>query len=407
MAKNPATAFKLMTDLAPAVTSKARAEAAKIQKLIDAQGGGFQLQPWDWDFYSEQVRKAEYDLDESQVKPYFELEHVLQRRRLLRREQAVRPDVQGAQGPARVSSRRSRVRGLRRRTASRWPSTTLDLYARPNKSGGAWMDSFVDQSALLGTHPVVVQRHQLHQAGPGTAGAAVVRRREHALPRVRPRAARHVRRTSQYPTFTGTTVPRDFVRVPVAVQRALGARADRARQLRQALPDRRADAAGAGRQDQEVVDVQPRLRDDRVSGSRRCWTWPGTRCPPAARRRTSNAFEAAALKKYGVTVPQVPPRYHTTYFSHTWGGGYSAGYYAYLWSDVIDEDAWFWFKEHGGLTRENGKRFHDMVLSRGGSTGRRRDVPRLPRPRRHGGRAGGGEGVEVGRFTSRESRPSP
>jgi peptidyl-dipeptidase Dcp len=364
MAKNSATAFKLMNDLAPAVTNKARAEAAKIQKLIDAQGGGFQLQPWDWDFYSEQVRKAEYELDESQVKPYFELEHVLrdgvffaanklygltfkERKDLPKYHPDVRTyEVFDADGKSLAIY-------------------YLDLYTRPNKSGGAWEDSFVDQSALLGKHPVVVNVTNFTKPAPGQPAllsfdnvGTIFHEFGHAL--------HGMMSNVQYPTFSGTAVPRDFGEVPSqfnehwALEPTVLANYAKHYQtgapMPQALVDRIKKSSTFNLGYGTLEYLESALLD---------MAWHSE--PAGSTPKDVEAFEAATLKKYGVAVPQVPPRYHTTYFSHTWGGGYSAGYYAYLWSDVIDEDAWAWFKEHGGLTRENGKRFHDMVLSRGGS----------------------------------------
>jgi peptidyl-dipeptidase Dcp len=364
MAKNPATAFKLMTDLAPAVTKKARAEAAKIQQLIAAQNGGFQLQPWDWDFYSEQVRKAEYDLDESQVKPYFELEHVLrdgvffaanklygltfkERKDLPKYHPDVRTyEVFDADGKSMAIY-------------------YLDLYTRPNKSGGAWEDSFVDQSALLGKKPVVVNVTNFTEPAPGQP-ALLSFDNVNTLFHEFGHALHGMMSNVQYPTFTGTAVPRDFGEVPSqfnehwALEPTVLANYAKHYQtgapMPQALVDRIKKSSNFNNGYGTLEYLESALLD-------MAWHSEAAGSTP----KDVPAFETATLKKYGVAVPQVPPRYHTTYFSHTWGGGYSAGYYAYLWSDVIDEDAWHWFKEHGGLTRENGQRFRDMVLSRGGS----------------------------------------
>ncbi|HEX6640108.1 MAG TPA: M3 family metallopeptidase [Thermoanaerobaculia bacterium] len=364
MAKNPATAFKLMTDLAPAVTSKARKEAATIQKLIDAQGGGFQLQPWDWDFYAEQVRKAEYDLDESQVKPYFELEHVLRdgvffaANKLYGITFKERNDLPKYHPDVRTFE-------VFDADGSSMAIYYLDLFSRPNKSGGAWEDSFVDQSALLGKHPVVVNVTNFTKPAPGQSALlssdnvmTIFHEFGHAL--------HGMMSNVQYPTFTGTTVPRDFGEVPSqfnehwALEPTVLANYAKHYQtgapMPQALVDRIKKSSTFNLGYATLEYLESALLD---------MAWHTL--PEGATPKDVPAFETATLKKYGVDVPQVPPRYHTTYFSHTWGGGYSAGYYAYLWSDVIDEDAWAWFKEHGGLTRQNGQRFRDMVLSRGGS----------------------------------------
>ncbi|MFL6246243.1 MAG: M3 family metallopeptidase [Thermoanaerobaculia bacterium] len=364
MAKNPATAFKLMTDLAPAAVNKARGEAARIQKLIDAQGGGFQLQPWDWDFYSEQVRKAEYDLDESQVKPYFELEHVLRdgvffaATKLYGLTFKERTDLPKYQPDVRTFE-------VFDADGKSMAIYYLDLYARPNKSGGAWEDSFVDQSTLLGKKPVVVNVTNFTKPAAGQPAllsfdnvSTIFHEFGHAL--------HGMMSNVQYPTFSGTAVPRDFGEVPSqfnehwALEPTVLANYAKHYQtgapMPQTLVDRIKKSSTFNLGYGTLEYLESALLD---------MAWHNE--PAGSTPKDVQAFETATLKKYGVAMPQVPPRYHTTYFSHTWGGGYSAGYYAYLWSDVIDEDAWAWFKEHGGLTRENGQRFRDMVLSRGGS----------------------------------------
>jgi peptidyl-dipeptidase Dcp len=346
------------------VTKKARAEAAKIQQLIDSQGGGFQLQPWDWDFYSEQVRKAEYDLDESQVKPYFELEHVLhdgvffaanklygltfkERKDLPKYHPDVRTyEVFDADGKSMAIY-------------------YLDLYTRPNKSGGAWEDSFVDQSALLGKHPVVVNVTNFTEPAPGQP-ALLSFDNVNTLFHEFGHALHGMMSNVQYPTFTGTSVPRDFGEVPSqfnehwAYEPTVFANYAKHYQtgapMPQALVDKIKKSATFNLGYATLEYLESALLD-------MAWhTQPAGSTPTDV-----DGFEKATLAKYKVDVAQVPPRYHTTYFSHIWGGGYSAGYYAYLWSDVIDEDAWAWFEEHGGLTRANGQRFRDMVLSRGGT----------------------------------------
>jgi peptidyl-dipeptidase Dcp len=364
MAKNPRTAFQLMTDLSAPVTAKARAEAARIQHVIDAQGGGFQLQPWDWDFYSEQVRKAEYDLDESQVKPYFELEHVLHDGVFFAATQLYgitfkeRKDLPVYQPDVRVFE----VFDTDGKSMALYYA---DLFARPNKSGGAWEDSFVDQSALFGRKPVVVNVTNFTKPAPGQPALlssdnvnTIFHEFGHAL--------HGMLSDVRYPTFTGTSVPRDFGEVPSqfnehwllepAVLANYAKHYQTGAPMPQALVDKikKSSTFNIGYATGEYL--QSALLDmawhDHAAG---------------ATPKNVEAFEREALERYHVAMAQVPPRYHTTYFSHIWGGGYAAGYYAYLWSDVIDEDAWGWFQEHGGLTRANGQRFRDMVLSRGGT----------------------------------------
>ncbi|MEO8378263.1 MAG: M3 family metallopeptidase [Acidobacteriota bacterium] len=364
MAKTPATAFKLMTDLAAPVTGKARAEAVRIQQLIDAQQGGFQLQPWDWDFYSEQVRKAEYDLDESQVKPYFELEGVLRdgvffaANKLYGLTFKERKDLPVYQPDVRVFE----VFDTDGKSIALYYA---DFFSRPNKGGGAWEDSFVDQSGLLGRKPVVVNVTNFTKPAPGQPAllssdnvTTIFHEFGHAL--------HGMMSNVRFPTFSGTSVPRDFGEVPSqfnehwALEPTVLANYAKHYQtgapMPQALVDKIKKSATFNIGYATGEYLQSALLDmawhDHAAG-----TTP----------KDVDGFEREALARYQVAMTQVPPRYHTTYFSHIWGGGYSAGYYAYLWSDVIDEDAWGWFQEHGGLTRENGQRFRDMVLSRGGT----------------------------------------
>ena len=298
MAKTPQNAEKLMTGLVPAATAKARGEAARMQKLIDAEKGAFPLGAADWEFYAEKVRKAEYDLDESQVAPYFELDRVLRdgvffaANRLYGITFQERKDIPVYQPDVRVfevfdadgKSAGALLRRLllaleqeRRRLAGqlRGPEPSPR-----DEAGGLQRDELHQarrgQPALISFDDVTTLFHEF-----GHALHAHVR--ERPLPDALERAAR-------------------LRRVPVAVQRALGARAVGPRQLREALPDRQADAAGARGQDQEVPHVQPGLQDDRVSRAPPFSTWPGTSCPPERRQQDVNAFERAALR----AIPRGP-----------------------------------------------------------------------------------------------------
>jgi peptidyl-dipeptidase Dcp len=364
MATTPDRAMKLMTDLAPGATAKARREAAKMQAIVDQQHGGFQLAPWDWDFYAEQVRKAEYDLDEAAVRPYFELDRVLvdgvfyaanqlygltfKRRTDL---PVYHPDV--------------RVYEVFDQDGKSLALYYGDFYARPNKGGGAWMDSFVDQAGLLNTHPVVVNVLNITKPAAGQPAlmsydnvTTIFHEFGHVL--------HGMLSNVKYPTLSGTNVPRDFVEFPSQINehwvlepRVLANYAKHyqtGEPMPQALVDklRKSSTFNQGYATSEYLAAA--LLD---------MAWHTL--PADAQQQDVAAFQAAALKKYGVDLAQVPPRYNTNYFSHIWGGGYSAGYYAYLWSEVLDHDAYYWFVENGGMTRANGQKFRDMILSRGGS----------------------------------------
>ena len=364
MAKTPENAIKLLSDLVPASTAKARSEAAKMQKVIDAEKGGFQLGPQDWELYSEKVRKAEYDLDESQVRPYFELNNVLQNGVFFAANQLYgltfkeRHDIPVYQPDVRVFE----VFDADGKSIAIYYG---DYFARSNKSGGAWMDSFVDQSGLLGTRPVVFNVLNFTKPAPGQPAlltfdnvTAIFHEFGHAL--------HGMLSNVKYPTLAGTNVPRDFVEFPSqfnehwALEPKVFANYAKHYQTGKPIPQALVDRIKKSRtfnQGYATVEYLAAALLDMA------WHTQA----PGAPLADVNTFEPAALERFKIAMTTVPPRYHTTYFSHIWGGGYSAGYYAYLWSELIDDDAYYWFKEHGGMTRANGQRFRDMILSRGGT----------------------------------------
>jgi len=364
MAKTPQAAEKLMTDLVPASTAKARAEAAKMQQIIDRQKGGFTLGPQDWEFFAEKVRKAEYDLDQSQIKPYFELNRVLRdgvfyaANRLYGLTFKERHDIPVYQQDVVVYE----VFDADGRSLALFYG---DYFARPNKSGGAWMDSFVDQSGLLGTKPVVV--NVLNLTKPAPSHPALLQFDEvttmfhefgHAL--------HGMLSNVRYPALAGTNVPRDFVEFPsqfnehAALDPSVFANYAKHYQTGAPMPQALVDKIKRSR-----TFNQGYMMTEYLEAALLDMAWHTL--PADAGLQDANAFEPAALKRFSVEMAQVPPRYHTTYFSHIWGGGYSAGYYAYLWSEVLAHDAYYWFKEHGGMNRENGLRLRQRVLSRGNS----------------------------------------
>jgi peptidyl-dipeptidase Dcp len=362
MAKTPQIAEKLMTDMVPAATAKARGEAARMQKLIDAQKGGFTLGPADWEFYAEKVRKAEYDLDESQVKPYFELDHVLHdgvffaANKLYGINFKERKDLPVYQPDVRVFE----VFDADGKSLALFYA---DYFLRPNKSGGAWDDSFVDQSNLLGTKPVIVNVANFTKPAAGQPAllsfddvTTMFHEFGHALHGM----FSHI----HYPTLG--SVPRDFVEFPSqfnehwALDPLVFANYAKHFQTGKPMPQALVDKIKKSRTFNQGYKTTEYLAAALLD-----MAWHAL--PADAPTQDVDAFETSALKRFQIDMPQVPPRYHTTYFSHIWDGGYSAGYYAYLWSEVLDDDAFYWFREHGGLTRANGQRYREMILSRGGT----------------------------------------
>ncbi|MDP9360557.1 MAG: M3 family metallopeptidase [Acidobacteriota bacterium] len=364
MSKTPENAFKLMTDMVPAATAKARGEAARMQKLIDVQHGGFTLEPWDWQFYAEQVRKAEFDLDEGQVRPYFELNNVLQNgvffaaTKLYGITFKERHDIPVYQPDVRVFD-------VFDTDGKPLALFYADFFSRPNKAGGAWTSSFAGQSKLLGTKPVVTNTENFTKPASGqpalltfTEVTTMFHEFGHAL--------HGMFSNVKYPSIAGSAVPRDFVEFPSqfnehwAIEPSVFANYAKHYQTGAAMPKELIEKLKSSR-----TFNQGFATTEYLAAALLDMAWHTI--PADAPLLDVNAFQPESLKQYDVYMAQVPPRYRSTYFSHIWGGGYAAGYYAYLWSEVLDDDAYYWFKEHGGMTRENGDRFRKMILSRGGT----------------------------------------
>jgi peptidyl-dipeptidase Dcp len=363
-AHNVPTVNKLLSDLTPPAVANAKTEAADMQKIVDEEKGGFQIASWDWPFYSEKVRKARYAFDESELRPYFELNHVIldgvffaanKEYGLTFKE---RHDIPVYQPDVRVFE-------VYDRDGKPLALFLADYYARPSKRGGAWMNAYVQQSDLFGTKPVVANHLNIPKPPPGESTLLTydeVRTAFHEFGH----ALHGMFSNVKYPRFSGTSVPRDFVEYPSQVNEMWMAWPEvlknYARHYKTGEPIPRAllDKVIAAEKFNQGYKTTEYL-----SASLLDQAWH--QLNPSDIPKDAVAFEAEALHKAGVDFPPVPPRYRSFYFSHIFGGGYSAGYYSYLWSEVLDADTVEWFKQHGGLTRENGDRFRAMLLSRGGS----------------------------------------
>ncbi len=364
MARTPAAVIKLLTDLVPATMKKAQGEAQRMEPLAKKQDADFKLEPWDWQYYAEKVRKARYDLDESQIKPYFELNRVLEdgvfyaANRLYDLTFKERKDIPVYQPDVRVFE----VFDSAGKSIALW---YCDYFKRDNKSGGAWEDTFVDGSGLLGTQPVVYNVANFPKPASGQPAlltyddvTTMFHEFGHAL---------HAMLTTvEYPRLAGTNVPRDFVEVPsqfnehwalypeVLAHYAMNYKTGEPMPQSLVVKIKKSQTFNQGFETLEYLEAS--LLD---------MAWHTL--PAVVRVASVDSFETAALHHYKVYMRLVPPRYRSTYFAHIWEGGYSAGYYSYIWSEVIDDDAFEWFEEHGGLTRANGERFQRMILSRGGT----------------------------------------
>jgi peptidyl-dipeptidase Dcp len=362
MAKTPATALDFMRQLVTPATARARAEAADIQAVIDRQHGNFKLQPWDWEYYAEQVRKAKYDLDESQIKPYFELDNVLQNGVFYAANQLYgvtfkeRHDIPVYQPDVRVFE-------VFDQDGSPLALFYCDYFKRDNKGGGAWMSNFVDQSRLLGTKPVVYNVANFTKPAAGQPALlsfddviTMFHEFGHAL--------HGMFANSEYPSLSGANTARDFVEFPSqfnehwASNPKVFAHYAKHYQTGAPMPQALVDKMRKSRMFNKGYDMTELVAAAMLDMN---WHMLGADAP----LQDADAFEAASLKKDGVDLGYVPPRYRSSYFQHIWGNGYAAGYYAYLWTQMLADDGFQWFQEHGGLTRANGDRFRDMVLSRG------------------------------------------
>ncbi len=335
-----------------------------MQTLIDAQNGGFTLAPWDWQYYAEQVRKAEYALDESQIKPYFELDRVLKDGVFFAATQLYgltfkeRNDLPRYHPDVRVFE----VFDADGSSMALW---YCDYFKRDNKGGGAWENSFVDGIGLFKTKPVIFNVANFTKpAGgqPALLSSDDVKTMFHEFGHALHAMLTHV----EYPRLAGTNVPTDFVEFPSqfnehwALYPTVLANYAKHYQTGAAMP-----AELVAKIKNARTFNQGFATTEYVAASLLDMAWHTL--PPGPQQADVDAFEAAALTRYHVDVPEVPPRYRTNYFAHIWSGGYSANYYAYLWSEVLDHDAYAWFTENGGLSRANGQRFRDMILSRGGT----------------------------------------
>ena len=370
-AGTPEAVRGMIAQVAPAALARTQAEAADLQKVIDAEAtaagkASFALQPWDWSFYAEKVRKSRYDFDQALVAPYFELDHVLedgvfyaahQLYGLSFRERHDLPVYQQDVRVFEVSDADGKPLAL----------FLADYFARDNKQGGAWMTSYVSQSRLLQEKAVVANHLNIPKPQPGqpvllTFDEVTTMFHEfgHAL--------HGMLSDVHYPLLSGTAVPRDFVEYPSqynemwAREPSVVAHYARHYQTGAPMPPEllaKVLAAQNFNQGYATLEyLEAALLDQ-------AWHQITVAQAPSAQRVP--AFERDALQASGLDYAPVPPRYHSTYFAHIFQGGYSAGYYAYLWSEVLARDTGQWFHTHGGLTRANGDYLRKHVLARGRS----------------------------------------
>jgi peptidyl-dipeptidase Dcp len=363
MAKTPEAALKFMNALVPAATARAASEAQDIQGVIEAQNGGFIVQPWDWDYYAEQVRKAKYDLDEEQVKPYFELDNVLQNGVFYAANQLYGLTFK-ERNDLPVYAPGMRVFEVFNADGSSLALFYADYFKRDNKQGGAWMNSLVTQSKLFGRKPVVSNVANFSMPAPGEPALLTsddVKTMFHEFGH----ALHGMFANTEFPSLSGTATARDFVEFPSqfnehwATYPAVFQHYAKHYKTGAPMP-----AELLEKINKSATFNKGYSTTELLAAAELDMMWHTL--PASAPIQKPDAFESEALQKTHLSISYVPPRYRSSYFSHIWSSeGYAAGYYAYLWTQMLDDDAYQWFEDHGGLTRANGDRFREMVLSRG------------------------------------------
>jgi peptidyl-dipeptidase Dcp len=364
MAQKPEAAMNLLATLAKPAVAKAKQESKEIQDIIDAQKGGFKLEPWDWNFYSEQVRKVKYDLDESQIKPYFEVNTVLEKGVFFAAKQMygitfkVRKDLPVYNPDVVVYE----VFDKHNKSIAIY---YLDFYTRDNKNGGAWMNNFVNQSHYFKQKPVIVNVYNFDKPSNGNPSlisfdnvTTMFHEFGHTL--------HGLFANQNYVRLSGTNVPRDYVEFPSQINEHAALDPTVLKnyaihyQTKQTIPQALIDKIKKAETFNKGYDVTELLAAATLD-----MAWHTVE--NESEFKPALQFEKEALEKYGLWVNEVPTRYHTPYFAHIWGGGYSSGYYAYTWSKTLDYNVYDWMKANGGMTKENCERFKKYILSVGNS----------------------------------------
>jgi len=374
-AGSPENVHAMLRRIAPAAVRNARAEAAMLQEEIDkdqaAKGeSSFELAAWDWDFYADRVRLAKYNVDTAAMKPYFELESVLNdgvfyaASHLFGITFEPRPEMVSYHPEARVWQ-------VNNTDGSPVGLFIGDFYTRDSKRGGAWMNSFVDQNHLTGSLPIVLNNLNIPKP-PAGEPTLLTLDEVTTLFHEFGHAIHGLFSNVTYPHFSGTAVQRDFVEFPSQVNEMwllwpqVVTNYAKHYETGEPLPQAWIDNLEASRVFNEGFSTTAYLAAAILD-----LAWHELEDGPALDAMTAadvEEFERQAIEAYGLDFSPVPTRYRSTYFSHIFAGGYSAGYYGYIWSEVLDADTVDWFKANGGFKPENGKRFRDLLLSRGGST---------------------------------------
>ena len=363
MAGRPEAVERLISQLAPACRAKVADDVAELEAFAQkTEGKDFKLAAWDLDYYAERLKKAKYDLNEADLKPYLVLDSVLKNGVFYAANQLYgltfkpRPDIP-------VYADGVQVYEVFDQDNTPMALFYTDYFRRPTKTGGAWMSNFVQQSTLFGTKPVIYNVCNFEAPAKG-APAFLTSSDVETLFHEFGHALHGLFASQKYETLSGTNTPRDFVEMPSqfnehwmtdsVVLRHYARHYKTGEPMPQALIDKMKAAATYG-QSYALAENLAAVTIDMAWGM----------LPAGQTVSDVDAFEREVLARAGLDFALVPPRYRSAYYLHVFAGGYASGYYSYLWTEVLDHNIYEWFAAHGGLTRENGQRFREMVLSRG------------------------------------------
>ncbi|UCX03794.1 M3 family metallopeptidase [Shewanella glacialimarina] len=364
MAETPEAVYSMFGSMVPAVIANTEKEAADIQAMINKTGGDFILAPWDWEFYAEKVRQEKFDLDSAAIKPYFEFERVLQDGVFFTLEKLYgvtlkpRPDLP-------VYHEDVKAYEMFDADGSSIAIFYADYFTREGKSGGAWMSSFVGQSTLLETKPVVVNVMNIRKAPDGEptfVSYDEVTTMFHEMGH----GTHGMFSKVKYPSLAGTSVSRDFVEFPSTFEEDWAAHPEvlanyaKHYQTGEVIPEALLQKLLNARSFNQGFDTLEYMAAALVD-----LEWHSL--PADAPLQDVATFEAAALKKHGVDIAAVPPRYKSSFFAHSFPGGYSASYYAYMWSEILAADAFAYVQTQGGLNREIGMKYRKAIIEVGNS----------------------------------------
>lgn len=363
-AKKPKAVLDMLKDIIPPVIKNSKKEQAAIKKMMEKDGIDGEVKPWDWNYYAEKVRQSEYNIDQSKLRPYFELNRVLKdgvfytMNKLYGITFKERHDLPVYQPDVRVFD-------VYDKDGSQLGLFYADYFQRDSKRGGAWMNSYISQSRLLNRKPVIVNVLNIPKPAKGEP-ALISFDNVQTMFHEMGHAVHGLFSNVEYPSQGGTAVPRDFVEFPSTFDENWAIQPEVLKHYAvhyktgKPIPKELLDKVIEANNFNQGFDTQEYLAATMLDLE---WHMLG----PDEIPNDVQKFEKKALAKYNLDMEAIPPRYKSPYFSHIFAGGYSANYYSYIWSEILAADAFAYMQQNGGLTAQNGNRFRKYILSKGGS----------------------------------------